>query len=93
MVQGTIGYLDPEYMQTSQLTEKSDVYSFGVVLVELLTSEKPLSFDRTEEKRSLALYFLSYLKEDRLFEVVRVNLLSEETSKRLKRLLFLQQNV
>ncbi|XP_071924721.1 putative wall-associated receptor kinase-like 16 [Coffea arabica] len=40
MVQGTIGYLDPEYLQTSQLTEKSDVYSFEVVLVELLTGEK-----------------------------------------------------
>ncbi|KAL9671407.1 hypothetical protein QQ045_008975 [Rhodiola kirilowii] len=26
MVQGTIGYLDPEYLHTSQLTEKSDVY-------------------------------------------------------------------
>ncbi|VAI41751.1 unnamed protein product [Triticum turgidum subsp. durum] len=27
MVQGTIGYLDPEYLQERQLTEKSDVYS------------------------------------------------------------------
>ena len=27
VVQGTLGYLDPEYMHTSQLTEKSDVYS------------------------------------------------------------------
>ena len=27
-VQGTLGYLDPEYMLSSQLTEKSDLYSF-----------------------------------------------------------------
>ncbi|THG11730.1 hypothetical protein TEA_012659 [Camellia sinensis var. sinensis] len=54
MVQGTLGYLDPEYMLTNQLIEKSDVYNFGVVLVELITEKKVLSFDKPEKEMSLA---------------------------------------
>ncbi|XP_024360454.1 uncharacterized protein [Physcomitrium patens] len=39
-VMGTIGYIDPEYAQTSRLNEKSDVYSFGILLLEILTNKK-----------------------------------------------------
>ena len=84
MVQGTLGYLDPEYLLTSQLTEKSDVYSFGVVLVELLTAKKVLSFDRPEEERSLAMYFLSSLKDDHLFQVLDERIVNEENIEQLK---------
>ena len=70
VVQGTPGYLDPEAMQTNQVTEKSDVYSFGVVLVELLTGKKALFIDRPKEQRVLTMLFLLALKDDTLFEVL-----------------------
>jgi serine/threonine protein kinase len=81
MVQGTIGYLDPEYMLTSQLTEKSDVYSFGVVVVELLTGERPFSFSRPEERRNLAAHFLSC---NNVFEIIQDGMLNEENKKEIK---------
>ncbi|KAJ9673496.1 hypothetical protein PVL29_023201 [Vitis rotundifolia] len=84
LVQGTLGYLDPEYLLTSQLTEKSDVYSFGVVFVELLTGEKALSFDRSEEERSLAMYFLSSCRDDNLFQVLDKRIVNEENIEQLK---------
>ncbi|XP_047941064.1 putative wall-associated receptor kinase-like 11 isoform X2 [Salvia hispanica] len=62
LVKGTFGYLDPEYFQSSQFTEKSDVYSFGVVLVELLTGQRPISLDKTEEERGLATRFLACME-------------------------------
>ncbi|CAN6179463.1 unnamed protein product [Urochloa humidicola] len=65
MVQGTLGYLDPEYLQERKLTEKSDVYSFGVVLLELITKKKAIYFDGHEEK-TLATSFLQALKDNRV---------------------------
>ncbi|KAG2708903.1 hypothetical protein I3760_05G214400 [Carya illinoinensis] len=77
LVQGTLGYLDPEYFHSSQLTEKSDVYSFGVVVAELLTGKKTISFDGPEIDRNLAMYFSSAVKEDRLHQIIVDHLVSD----------------
>lgn len=69
-VQGTFGYLDPEYYNSSQFTEKSDVYSFGVVLVELLTGKKPIFADKSNERRSLVTEFRSALDNSCLVDIL-----------------------
>ncbi|KAL3737276.1 hypothetical protein ACJRO7_026101 [Eucalyptus globulus] len=84
LVQGTLGYLDPEYFHSSQLTEKSDVYSFGVMLAELLTGLRALSFERAENERNLSLYFTSAIKGERLFEIIDLRVLNEGNPDEIK---------
>ncbi|XP_026450161.1 wall-associated receptor kinase-like 8 [Papaver somniferum] len=79
LVLGTLGYLDPEYFNTSQLTEKSDVYSYGVVLVELLTGKKPISMERSEEQGNIASYFLSSMENTNLFPLLDARVVNEGT--------------
>ncbi|XP_027338255.1 wall-associated receptor kinase-like 22 [Abrus precatorius] len=76
VVQGTFGYLDPEYFHTSKFTEKSDVYSFGVVLAELLTGKKPISSFRGESK-GLASYFVQCMEENNLFDIIDKRVMKE----------------
>ncbi|CAI7772847.1 unnamed protein product [Closterium sp. NIES-53] len=42
-VMGTLGYLDPDYMETGLLRQSSDVYAFGVFLLELITGKRAVS--------------------------------------------------
>ncbi|KAL7095291.1 hypothetical protein ACP275_10G014400 [Erythranthe tilingii] len=84
LVQGTLGYLDPEYFHTSLLTDKSDVYSFGVVLAELLTGKKPIDMERSQEQRNLTTYFIMSFKENRLFQVLDPRVVREGSLEQLQ---------
>ncbi|KAG5552077.1 hypothetical protein RHGRI_010236 [Rhododendron griersonianum] len=84
LVQGTLGYLDPEYLHTGQLNEKSDVYSFGVVLEELLTGKKPICLERSAGERNLATYFLVSMKENRLYQILEPRVVKEGTLEQLQ---------
>ncbi|KAJ4802502.1 Wall-associated kinase family protein [Rhynchospora pubera] len=77
VVQGTFGYLDPEYFSTHQLTEKSDIYSFGVVLAELWLREKPISYERPIEIQGLAAYFNRLASSGSLMQVMDPYILEE----------------
>ncbi|KAL2548833.1 Wall-associated receptor kinase-like 20 [Forsythia ovata] len=68
--QGTLGYLDPEYYRNYQLTDKSDVYSFGVVLLELLTSQKAIDFNRPSDDVNLAVYVQRLVEEEKIMNAV-----------------------
>ncbi|KAH6837554.1 hypothetical protein C2S53_009861 [Perilla frutescens var. hirtella] len=84
LVQGTLGYLDPEYFHTGQLTEKSDVYSFGVVLAELLTGKKPIDMERSLETRNLTTYFVMSVKENKLFQILDPRVVREGSLEQLQ---------
>lgn len=36
---GTLGYIDPEYQRSGQVSPKSDVYALGIVILQLLTAK------------------------------------------------------
>ncbi|WOL05996.1 phytosulfokine receptor 1-like [Canna indica] len=66
---GTLGYIPPEYGQSSVATFKGDVYSFGVVLLELLTGKRPVDVCKPKGGRELISWVLQMKKDKRESEV------------------------
>ncbi|PIA50241.1 hypothetical protein AQUCO_01300761v1, partial [Aquilegia coerulea] len=76
--QGTMGYLDPEYLQTGELTVKSDVYGFGVVLMELLSKQKPVFKVESGKMVGIVKVFTSALEDNQLDRVLKIGVANED---------------
>ncbi|CAA0814448.1 Protein kinase superfamily protein [Striga hermonthica] len=53
-LEGTRGYMAPEFQKSGIVTQKCDVYAFGVVILELLSGMEALAYKIDEESGSYA---------------------------------------
>ncbi|XP_056842231.1 calmodulin-binding receptor-like cytoplasmic kinase 3 isoform X2 [Raphanus sativus] len=85
-VKGTVGYLDPEYMRTYQLTAKSDVFSFGILVVEILTGRRPVEPRRPHDERITVRWAFEKYNEGKVLELVDPNARDRVDEKILKKM-------
>lgn len=69
VVCGTVGFLDPDYANTSLITERTDVFSFGILLCVFLTGRAAVDYGRPENELSFAEY-ITHIEKEGWMEVV-----------------------
>ncbi|KAF3973919.1 hypothetical protein CMV_002686 [Castanea mollissima] len=69
VVKGTVGYLDPAYLRTSQLTDKTDVYCLGVVLFEVLCARRSVHME-SEREQSMAIWAPTCVEDGTINQII-----------------------
>ncbi|XAR51321.1 Non-specific serine/threonine protein kinase [Bertholletia excelsa] len=84
-VKGSVGYLDPEYFGTQQLTKKSDMYSFGMVLLEVLCARPPINTSLPGEQANLGEWAMDLYKRGEIEKAVDERIVSEVNPSALRK--------
>ncbi|XWS13980.1 hypothetical protein CRYUN_Cryun36dG0084800 [Craigia yunnanensis] len=80
-VEGTFGYLPPEFFMHGIVDEKTDVYAFGVMLLELITGRQAVD----SSQQSLVMWAKPLIKENKINELVDPTLEDTYDSNQLNR--------
>ncbi|GAB4838245.1 hypothetical protein Ancab_039838 [Ancistrocladus abbreviatus] len=83
-IEGTVGYLAPEYFSHGVVDEKTDVFAFGVFLLELITGKKPVDASH----QSLRSWAKPYLKQGEIEKLIDPRLEGSYDETQLKQLAF-----
>ncbi|KAK8702943.1 hypothetical protein V6N13_021277 [Hibiscus sabdariffa] len=65
-IEGTFGYLAPEYFMHGIVDEKTDVFAYGVLLLEIVTGRRAVD----SSQQSLAIWAKPYLESNQVMELI-----------------------
>ncbi|CAL5007215.1 unnamed protein product [Urochloa decumbens] len=82
-IEGTFGYLAPEYFMHGIVDEKTDIFAFGVLLLEIVTGRRPIDCS----KQSLLQWAKPLLEAGQVTELADPNLGDNYDKDQLKRMI------
>ncbi|KAL3630138.1 hypothetical protein CASFOL_023122 [Castilleja foliolosa] len=83
-IEGTFGYMAPEYFMHGMVNEKTDVFAFGVLLLELLTGRRAVDSSR----QSLVMWGKPLLEKNNVKEIADPRLGETYDNVDMKRAMF-----
>ncbi|KAF7111430.1 hypothetical protein CFC21_111445 [Triticum aestivum] len=80
-VLGTVGYIDPEFVNTHRPSKESDVYSFGIVLLEIASGRRPV-IETAERSFTLLSWVWGLYGRDAILDAADERLRGDEADER-----------